>query len=233
MNIKIFYRSNARRITARRCSDGSVRITVPYGFDIESNKSILDSLIERIDQATASEPERKALFFDGCQLVLEGITFYINYTSKNATTISATYQQLNGHTSGYIYVPHTLDFEDINTEKRISDMMIRIAANVGDRLILQRAKDISLRLNVHPKKWKIGRGHRTLGTCHPDRSITLSALLAFLPAELQEFVICHELAHLSEMNHSERFHNLCNSYLKGRETELMRQLKTYRWPIRR
>ena len=129
MNIKIFYRRNARRITARRCSDGSVRLTVPYGFDIVSNKSILDSLIERINQATASEPERKALFFDGCQLVLEGITFYINYTSKNTTTISATYQQLDSHTSGYIYVPHTLDFEDINTEKRISDM---ISAFVGE-----------------------------------------------------------------------------------------------------
>ena len=227
MNIKIHYRRNARRIIARRCSDGTVRITVPYGFDIETNKGIIDNLIERITQATVSEPERKPLFYDGYKLELEGITFNINYTTKNATTISATYKQIDGHTTGQIYVPHTLELENINTEKRISDMMVRIAAKVGDTLILQRAEEISRRLNVHPKKWKIGRGRRTLGTCHTDGSITLSALLAFLPAELQEFVICHELAHLSEMNHSERFHNLCNSYLKGRETERARLVRCH------
>ena len=233
MIVKILYRRNARRITARRCVGGDIRITVPYGFDVEKNRNIIDDLVERVLSATAKESDREPLFHDGYTLELDSLTFHINHVNKNQKTISATISQCSGHTTGHIHVPQTLDFNTLETEKRISDMMVRIVAKAGTRSILKRAEDVSRQIGVVPTEWKIGRGRRTLGTCHTDRSITLSAILAFLPTDLQEFVICHELAHLSEMNHSDRFHQLCNSYLDGREAELKQQLKKFKWPIRR
>lgn len=231
--VRIFYRRNARRITARRCSDGSIRITAPYGFNPERNQHIIQNLVDRLTAITPKEDTRQPLFHDGSTLEIEGLTLHVNQTDKNTSTISATINRGDGHTVGYITVPRLLDFNNPETETRISNLMIRIAGKVCGSLIINRAEEIGRRIGVKPVAWKIGRGHRTLGTCHSDRSITLSAILAFLPADLQEFVICHELAHLSEMNHSERFHHYCNSYLDGRESKLHKKLKNYVWPIRR
>lgn len=58
-------------------------------------------------------------------------------------------------------------------------------------------------------------------------------MLVFLPLELSDYVIYHELAHLTEMNHSPRFHALLDSYLGGREAELVRKLKGFVWPVLR
>lgn len=65
------------------------------------------------------------------------------------------------------------------------------------------------------------------------RKISLSAITMFLPPHLRDYIVCHELAHLSEMNHSARFHEICNGYCGGREKSLQKELKAFRWPILR
>ena len=112
--------------------------------------------------------------------------------------------------------------------------MLRCAGYLAPKFIPPVAKEISRRLGVAPSRWEIGRGTRTLGTCHPsDRHISLSRALLFLSPELREYVICHELAHLTHADHSPAFHSLCNSYLSGREKELNRALKAFPWPLLR
>ena len=43
------------------------------------------------------------------------------------------------------------------------------------------------------------------GTCSTKKNIGLNRKLIKMPREIIEYVICHELAHLKEMNHSKRF----------------------------
>lgn len=79
--------------------------------------------------------------------------------------------------------------------------------------------------------WKTSRSLRTLGLCSAQKVITLSAKLVFMPQELRDYIVWHELAHLQEFNHSPRFHALCDSYCRGREKALEAQLKRFRAPL--
>jgi len=45
------------------------------------------------------------------------------------------------------------------------------------------------------------------GSCSSKGNLNFSALLAFLPEEIADSVIVHELCHLKEMNHSKRFYD--------------------------
>jgi len=74
---------------------------------------------------------------------------------------------------------------------------------------------------------------RKLGHCTSKKVIQLSRNLMFMPEELIRYIICHELAHLTHMNHSPQFHALVDEYTGGREKELERQLRQFRFPIAR
>ena len=49
------------------------------------------------------------------------------------------------------------------------------------------------------------------GSCSTKGNINLNLCLMTLPAELQDYVMLHELCHLREMNHGPRFHALLES----------------------
>ena len=108
---------------------------------------------------------------------------------------------------------------------------IYVAGNV--EAVLNLSEQIAERLGIRPAQWRISSGHKVLGSCSSNRVIRLSYLLVFLPLELRQYIICHELAHLTEMNHSPRFHELCNAYCNGNERELAARLKSFNWPILR
>ena len=55
----------------------------------------------------------------------------------------------------------------------------------------------------------------------------------FLPEDLVDLTVCHELAHLTHFDHSPAFHRLLNSYLGGRKAELEAKMKNFDWPILR
>lgn len=63
------------------------------------------------------------------------------------------------------------------------------------------------------------------GSCSARRGISLNWRLVLLRPALQDYIILHELAHLTEMNHSRRFWSLLDQYDSSRskhEAELDR-----------
>lgn len=55
------------------------------------------------------------------------------------------------------------------------------------------------------------------GSCSPNGNLTLNPLLVRAPRECIDYVILHELCHIAEHNHSERFYRLQNQIMPGWE----------------
>ena len=212
------------RVIAARWRKGELYVTVPPGT---TTSFAVRKLVDMKDRIMARRPCLR--FADGQHLDFNGFTADIKRQSLHPLKVTLTGER----TSPVVSVGTGLSFDDDEVTSIISRLLCVAATTVAPEVLLPRARDIAARLGLSPAGWKISRGHRTLGTCSSQRVIGLSAVNMFLPPELRDYIICHELAHLSEMNHSPRFHALCDRYCGGRERQLIRQLKDYNWPILR
>lgn len=69
----------------------------------------------------------------------------------------------------------------------------------------RRLEIFSAKLGVALPKLLISNARTRWGSCNSKREIRLNWRLLQAPPHLINYVICHELAHLKEMNHSARF----------------------------
>ncbi len=71
------------------------------------------------------------------------------------------------------------------------------------------------------------KNHQSIwGSCSRRGNINLNYRLVFLPQELREYVVVHELCHLAEHNHSSEFWNLVGQALPNYRL-LRKELKRY------
>ena len=75
-------------------------------------------------------------------------------------------------------------------------------------LFRPRLHRLSLKMGHQFRRTSVERPKTRWASCSRRRSISLNAKLLFLPPELVDYVLIHELCHLLEMNHSKRFWTL-------------------------
>jgi predicted metal-dependent hydrolase len=101
-----------------------------------------------------------------------------------------------------------------------------------ERIAKELVKDWEQRLGLETSFIGIRSMSSRWGSCTAKtRRIRLNALLAYCPKECLEYVVVHELAHLRENNHSQRFWVIVESALpdyKMRE----RKLKELSWLLK-
>lgn len=216
-------RPNTRRVTAR-WKNGMVNLNVPSCAPLPDINRLLNEFAPRL-----LECKPTLRYTPGQVLSFPGVKFVIA-TQRVAPSRILAKASLPVCS---LEVGSDWDFADPSTTRAISDMLCKIARRIASGLLRPRARALADAIGHRPAGWAISSGHRILGTCSAAGIISLSHVLVFLPAELRDYVILHELAHLSEMNHSPRFHQLLDSYLSGEEQSLRSQLRSYDWPVLR
>lgn len=219
--VQVNVRVSATNVKAR-WKGADLIVSAPTGIEYDRLHEILRSFAPRLQEC---RPE--SLYHIGQELHFEGMTVRIADQSHDPQRIFANFDGAVGS----IEVGDSWDISESGTVKTISRFLCRMAQNCAERLLLPRARDIAREVGREPVLWKISSGHRTLGLCSSRGEISLSYALVFYPVELRDYVVKHELAHLSEMNHSPRFHRLCDIYCGGREKELEAKLRAFRVPI--
>lgn len=69
------------------------------------------------------------------------------------------------------------------------------------------------------------------GSCSGKNNINLNVNMVFLPSELQDYILLHELCHIPHKNHGKRFWGQLDEYVQGRAKMLSKQLKKYRMKL--
>lgn len=223
--IRITFRRNARRIIVRRKADGQICATVPTGITMSEAEPVIRRLAEKLTQSSPGTWQQH--FHDRQIINCDGLTLRIGTQHRRPDTVIAT-RTADG---ALIEAGSSLEWGSRRLDMAVNRSLLAISKHFAPSLLIPLARRIAAEKGIEPKAWKIGHGHRTLGTCSRDGIITLSHILVFLPDQLRAYIICHELAHLCEMNHSPRFHAIVDRLTCGREKELQKMLRTFQWPI--
>jgi predicted metal-dependent hydrolase len=112
--------------------------------------------------------------------------------------------------------------EEAVRQKTIGKLISRIVAadflpafsrrvdELNDRYFQQDIKNITFKNN-----------HSNWGSCSSSNNLNFSSRLLFAPQIVQDYVIIHELAHLIELNHSDRFWDLVAKVMPDYEDQEM------------
>ena len=205
-------------------TDGNLLLRAPLGVSVSDLKRMVDANREQLRQL----PRPQAVTFRfgqiiecyKCRVVIERQSRLPGYI-------------LNHWDGDTLHLqPHeSADLDDDGIKRTLSSVIGRAMEVQARAVLLPFARTVADELGLKPAGFEVGRGMRKLGHCTAKRVIQLSRNLMFLPEVLIRYIICHELAHLTHMNHSPQFHALCTQYCDGKEKELERQLRQFHFPI--
>ena len=119
--------------------------------------------------------------------------------------------------------------------KQIIAACVQVYRLLAKRDLTAKTLDFAARMGVMPSAVKINGARTRWGSCSVKMSINFSWRLIMADADVVDYVVVHELAHLSEMNHSGRFWAIVAEVLpdyaerRSRLRELQRNLGAENW----
>jgi predicted metal-dependent hydrolase len=148
------------------------------------------------------EPFKQKTYKSGDILTVGKRQYLLTLRPKPRKTLAA---KRSGYTIN-IEVPDNIPSDSQQLSDAIKNLLSKIIAGDFHFEILHRVNDLNklyfnkdiegLQLKYQSSRW---------GSCSSAKNITLSTRLLFAPDDVIDYVIIHELAHLVEMNHSDRF----------------------------
>lgn len=213
--VELHVRSAARRFVAR-WKDGRVVLTVPPGGMLQA-AGVLDAMAPRL---LARRPQPRLV--PGTVIRQPGICIEIvSDPARPGIRAVGTPERAT------VLLGSGCDPDAPGVQQALRRVLMRIAADRAPAVLLPLAEAVARELGAHPRAFQVSRGLRTLGSCNSRGVIRLSAALMFAPEHLRRYVVCHELAHLRELNHSPRFHAICDAYCGGHAASLAAELRRF------
>lgn len=203
-------------------------MSAPYGMEKQ-----LEGLVDADRDKIRALNHQKITFHEGQVIPCFHTTLTISTDAKLTTNCVAHGIDPADGVSLYMRVPAGLDLESDAETRALSKVISLLFGRIAHRYLIPYAQSEAARLGLKPRGFEIGKGTVKLGHCTRGGVIQLSRHLMLLPEPLVQYVVCHELAHLTHMDHSPAFHALLDSYLDGRSAELDRQIARFPWPILR
>lgn len=222
-NVNISARRNAK-LMRLRWKGPELTLTVPYGIDTRQAVEFIRNSSEFIKSSRPAP-----LYRIGQVIEAPGLSIEIKEDASLSQIIRGVHNMHAG--KAMLLVAPDVDIESSSSIESIDKILRSLATIYAKNIILPLAASISHSLGVRPAMWKIYSGQRTLGLCTSKGVIKLSNLLVLYPEDMRRYVVCHELAHLTHMDHTPAFHALCDRYYGASTKAVRKELKAYKLPL--
>ena len=189
--MKLIHSPRRRRISLRISSEGEVEVHAPVGYTEKEAQALLlrhGRIVERLKQRAAFLKKTRPALKDGVMLLFLGQGYPL--------TASHRLVQFDGEK---FMVPPGSEAERL-------EMLEKTYRSLARRLIVPRTALLAARFHIPIGKVHINGAVTRWGSCSAQGNLNFSWHLVRCPADLIDSVICHELAHRAELNHSPAFY---------------------------
>ena len=213
-----------RKTIAIYIRDGTLEVRAPLkcpkpeidSFVASKEKWITDRLAASQKQAA----QREAFVLDyGDELCLRGVLYPI--VEKAGARA--------GFDGEVFYLPPGLD------SQQIRDACVQVYRRLAKTHLADRVDAFARQMDVQPTAVKINGAKGRWGSCSSRKSINFSWRLIMADDDVIDYVVVHELAHITHMNHSKRFWAEAEGVLpdyrerRTRLNELQKRLASEDW----
>ena len=183
-----------RRTVAIHIKDRSVEVRAPLKMpkrDIEKFVASKEKWIaEHLAQSQLNVAQREAFTLNyGDTVIFRGAKYPL--TAKAGTRA--------GFDSERFYLPPDLASEQVKST------VVRIYRRLAKLHLSERVTHFAGLMEVSPTAIKINGAKTRWGSCSAKKSLNFSWRLVMADDAVIDYVVVHELAHITEMNHSARF----------------------------
>lgn len=111
-------------------------------------------------------------------------------------------------------IKHLKKREELNKNKKpeLSESEIKELKSKAKEILTEKTLKYAEIMGLKPTYVKITSAKGRLGSCSSKGAVCYSYRLMLYPDECIDYVVVHELSHLVEMNHSERFYEVVKKY---------------------
>jgi predicted metal-dependent hydrolase len=108
------------------------------------------------------------------------------------------------HLGRYYFLHELIETNELN-EEELKINLKKFYFSSCKKIVGERIKIYQTQLKVKPKTIEVDESKTKWGSCSSDKKITFNYRLAMAPIEVIDYVIIHELCHLTHMNHDRSF----------------------------
>lgn len=196
------------RVTVK---DG-LEVVIPRGYDIDKLPSILErkkNWIRAAQERAAShkkffEPEPEWKLPVHINLPAIGKTWYVTKKESDVDWVAVRETGEN----------QLLIFGAVNDKQACYSALGRWLIRQTRRHLVERLQKLSIKMGLNYNRVFVKRQKTRWASCSRHGTISLNAKLLFLPPNIVDYVMIHELCHLEEMNHSKRYWQLVSHHCR-------------------
>lgn len=209
---EIVTNSRAKRIIIKVIA-GKVKVTQPKGTSIREVKKFVKSqqnwILSKLESYDQLEKQKKK-YITGEDLLYRGELYPIKIATADNKKVTVSFK----NNTFLVGVPKVLINEKWPREE-IKEALTRWFKQQACQVLKEKLDYYSALMSLSYNQMRIKDQKTRWGSCSTKKNINLNWRIILAADDVIDYLIVHELAHLSHMNHSQEFWALVAMYSPG------------------